>query len=106
MTEADPPAPSGADTSQGEPKRSRLGQILAERPEARPQLRNAVSSLIGTSLFAFAVIGILLIWHFKRRAQLIRERLSPPRKVSLPDVKQQASDETDRTRGQADSLGS
>jgi hypothetical protein len=71
-----------------EPTRSRLGRILAEQPEARPRLRRAVSSLIATALVALTAIGILLIWHFRRRAQLIRDRLSPPRKVSFPDLKQ------------------
>jgi hypothetical protein len=95
MTDSDPPASAGSDAAEGEPKRSRLGQILAERPEARPQLRNAVSSLLGTALFAIAVLGVLLIWHMRRRAQLIRDRLSPPRKVSLPDLARRPTGDED-----------
>jgi hypothetical protein len=79
---------SGTTDSKREPPRSRLSRILAEQPEARPRLRRAVSSLIATTLVAITAIGILLIWHFRRRAQLIRDRLSPPRKVSFPDLRQ------------------
>jgi hypothetical protein len=86
MSDPDPQAENGESKADGEPKRSRLGQILAERPEARPRLKSAVSSLIGASLVAFAAIGILLIWHLRRRAQILRDRLAPPREVSLPEV--------------------
>jgi hypothetical protein len=79
---------SGPTDSKREPPRSRLSRILAEQPEARPRLRRAVSSLIATALVAITAIGILLIWHFRRRAQLIRERLSPPREVTFPDLRQ------------------
>jgi hypothetical protein len=88
MIDQDPPAENHASPPDGEPKRSRLGRILAERPEARPRLKEAVSSLIGASLVAIAAIGILLIWHFRRRAQILRDRLSPPREVSFPEVDQ------------------
>ena len=83
IVEPELPASSGPD---GEPHRSRLGQILAERPEARPRLKSAVSSLIATTLVAFAASGILLIWHFKRRAQLLRDRLAPPRRITYPEL--------------------
>ena len=79
---------SGPADSKREPPRSRLSRILAEQPEARPRLRRAVSSLIATALVAITAIGVLMIWHFRRRAQLIRDRLSPPRKVSFPDLRQ------------------
>ena len=81
--------------SQGQPqlsqpgdqtRRSQLSRILTESPEARPQLRRAVGSLIGVFVAFLAVLGILLIWHLRRRAQLIRDRLGPPRKVALPDL--------------------
>jgi len=90
MTDRDLDAASSAGPTdpKREPPRSPLGRILAERPEARPRLRRAVSSLIATVLVAITAIGILLIWHFRRRAQLIRDRLSPPRKVSFPDLRQ------------------
>jgi hypothetical protein len=85
MNDPDAQGEPEAGGPEGEPHRSRLGQILADQPEARPRLRSAVSSLIATSLIAFATMGILLIWHFKRRAQILRDRLAPPRKVSLPE---------------------
>jgi hypothetical protein len=93
MTDRDLQASPGPAGPASEPRRTRLGQILAERPEARPRLKNAVSSLIGTALVAFAALGILLIWHLRRRAQLIRDRLTPPRKVSLPDLSTMPGDE-------------
>jgi len=86
MTDRDSRTTTGAGGTEGEPRRSRLGQILAEQPEARPRLSRAVSSLIGTTLVALVAIGILLIWHLRRRAQLIRDRLAPPRDVSLPQL--------------------
>ena len=67
------------------PKRSRLKRILDENPEARPRVRNAVVSLLGTAVATIAIVGLLLVWHLRRRAQLIRDRLGPPRPVSLPD---------------------
>ena len=85
MTQPGPPARSGPVAPEDKPRRSRLGQILAERPEARPQLRGAVASLLATALAAIAVLGLLLIWHLRRRARLIRERLAPPRDIWLPD---------------------
>jgi hypothetical protein len=68
-----------------EPRRSELRRLLA-RPDARPRVKQAVASLLATALLAIAVLGGLLIWHFVRRARLIRERLSPPRPVRWPAV--------------------
>jgi hypothetical protein len=99
MTDSDQQANSRTGDPESEPRRSRLSRILAERPEARPRLRHAVSSLIATALVAFAAMGILLIWHFRRRAQLIRDRLSPPRKVSLPDLATTPDDEQTQPPG-------
>src|SRR5208337_1697011 len=95
MTDRDSQEPSGAvgNGGQRQPKRSRLGQILAERPEARPRLSRAVGSLLATVLAAIAVLGLLLIWHLRRRAQLIRDRLGPPRAVSLPDLSAAGDDQ-------------
>jgi hypothetical protein len=95
MTDRDSQESSGAvgNGGQRQPKRSRLGQILAERPEARPRLSRAVGSLLATVLVAIAVLGLLLIWHLRRRAQLIRERLGPPRAVSLPDLSAAGDDQ-------------
>src|SRR5208337_3614829 len=93
MTDRDLQESSGAVGNGGQPRRSRLGQILAERPEARPRLSRAVGSLLATALVAIAVLGLLLIWHLRRRAQLIRDRLGPPRVVSLPDLSRAGDDE-------------
>jgi len=76
-----------------EPRRSRLRQILDEQPQARSRIGHAVAVLLGTSLVALAAIGALVIWHLIRRARLIRDRLNPPRKVSLPEL---PADEDDR----------
>jgi hypothetical protein len=67
-------------------RRSQLSRILEERPEARSRLGHAVAALLGTFLVAVAVFGGLLIWHIRRRARLIRERLNAPRVVRLPDL--------------------
>jgi hypothetical protein len=61
------------------PPRSRLRQILDEKPEARPRIGKAVAALLGTSLITLAAMGGLLIWHIRRRSRLMRERLAPPR---------------------------
>ncbi len=93
MTDGDHQESSGAVGNRGLPRRSRLGQILAERPEARTRLSRAVGSLLATALVAIAVLGFLLIWHLRRRAQLIRDRLGPPRAVSLPDLSEAGDEE-------------
>jgi hypothetical protein len=72
----------------GEPPRSRLRQILDEKPEARPRLGKAIAALLGTGLVTLAALGGLLIWHIMRRARLMRERSNPPRSarpLELPD---------------------
>jgi len=84
MTDQENQPRSGGEAD-GEPRRTRLGRILAERPEARPRLSRAVGSLLAVILVAIAVLGFLTIWHLRRRAQLIRDRLAPPRRISLPD---------------------
>jgi hypothetical protein len=65
--------------------RSRLRRLLDERPEARPRIGRAVATLLGTGLVALAAFGVLLIWHLVRRGRLIRERLSAPRVVRIPE---------------------
>ncbi|MBV8488458.1 MAG: hypothetical protein JO161_09280 [Planctomycetaceae bacterium] len=75
---------SGTVASEREPERSRLGQILAERPEARPQFQDAVAGLLATALATIAVLGLLLIWHLRRRARLIRQRLAHLHDIRLP----------------------
>jgi hypothetical protein len=85
MTDGDDRTASNGNPPPGEPRRSRLRQLLDERPEARPRIGRAVAVLLGTGLFAFAAFGALLIWHIVRRGRLIRERLSAPRIVRLPE---------------------
>jgi len=86
MADQEDQARSGTEAADGAPRQSRLGRILAEQPEARPKLRSAVGSLLAVVLVAIVVLGLLAIWHLRRRAQLIRDSLAPPRKVSLPDL--------------------
>jgi hypothetical protein len=76
MAQNQPLGTRPTDPPGGEPAKTRLGRILAERPEARPRLARAVGSLLGITLVAVAAIGVLLIWHLRRRAGLIRERLT------------------------------
>lgn len=76
-----------------EPKRTQLRRLL-DKPEASPRVKRAVVSLLGVSVATIAVVGVLLIWHMMRRGRLIRERLSPPRVVRLPDLDLKRRDET------------
>jgi hypothetical protein len=92
MTDGDRGASSNRPGASGEPPRSRLRQLLDERPDARSRLGRAVAVLLGTGLFALAAFGALLIWHIVRRGRLIRERLSPPRTVRLPEFPAQDID--------------
>jgi hypothetical protein len=68
-----------------EPRRSLLYRLL-KTPGARDRLGPAVARLLGISLVSVAAVGALTIWHLVRRGRLIRERLSPPRVVRLPDL--------------------
>jgi hypothetical protein len=92
MTDGYRDASDDGTTAKGEPRRSRLRRLLDERPEVRPRLGRAVAALLGTGLVAFAALGALLIWHIVRRGRLIRERLSPPRIVRLPELPAQEID--------------
>jgi hypothetical protein len=74
-----PVEPTPPDRPDPRPGKSRLARILAERPEARPRLARAVGSLLAVTLVTVAAIGVLVIWHLRRRAGLIRERLSSGR---------------------------
>ncbi len=80
---------AGSDAGDGRapagPQKTTLRRILEERPEARRRLGRAVAELLGTGLFTLATVGVLLIWHLRRRGRLIRERLGPPRVVHWPD---------------------
>jgi hypothetical protein len=81
MSDSQDPKSTGATPDRGQPPRSRLRQILDEKPEARPRLGRAIAALLGTGLVTLAALGGLLIWHIMRRGRLIRESLSPPRVV-------------------------
>jgi hypothetical protein len=86
MIDAEKPTTTHKASAPGEPKRSRLRQILDEQPEARPRLAKAFVYLLGTTLVAVTAMSVLLIWHLMRRARLIRERLNPHRVVKLPEL--------------------
>ena len=85
MFDGDRDASSNQPAAKAEPPRSRLRRLLDERPEARPRIGRAIAVLLGTGLVALAALGALLIWHMVRRGRLIRERLSAPRVVRLPE---------------------
>src|SRR5271165_3380384 len=85
MTDGNRDPASDRPVRAGEPRRSRLRQLLDENPQARPRIGRAVAALLGTTLAALAALGALLIWHIVRRGRLIRERLSDPRVVRLPE---------------------
>lgn len=80
------PGPPPVDHPRAEPAKTRLGRILADRPESRPRLARAVGGLLAVTLVTVAAIGVLLIWHLRRRAGLIRERLAPRCELSLADL--------------------
>lgn len=94
MSDTTNPPPTDRALATVQTRRSQLSRILEERPEARSRLGRAVAALLGTFLVAVTVSGGLLIWHIMRRGRLIRERLSAPRIVRLPDA---AGDEVDPT---------
>jgi hypothetical protein len=81
MSDAQNAIPTGGTPDGVKPPRSRLRQILEEKPEARPRLGRAIAALLGTGLVTLAALGGLLIWHIMRRGRLIRERLNSPRIV-------------------------
>lgn len=88
MVQPLPPAPADA-----KPAQTRLSRILAERPEARPRIARAVGGLLAVTLAAVAVLGVLVIWHLRRRAGLIREHLASRCDVSLADLELPDPDE-------------
>ncbi len=79
------PGPPPAARPAAEPAKTRLGRLLAERPEARSRIARAVGGLLAVALATVAAIGVLLIWHLRRRAGLIREKLATRCDVSLAD---------------------
>jgi hypothetical protein len=86
MAHPQPFDPAPPDRPEPGPAKSRLARILAERPEARPRLARAVGSLLAVTLVAVAAIGVLVIWHLRRRAGLIRERLADRCKLTPAEL--------------------
>jgi uncharacterized membrane protein len=76
------------------PKRSRLRRILDENPEARPRIGKAVAALLGSGLVTLLAVGALLVWHIRRRAAFMRERLSPPRILKPLEIPGEEPDPT------------
>jgi hypothetical protein len=79
-----------------EPRRSWLRRLL-DRPDAAPRVRQAVASLLGVGVVSIGVVGSLTIWHLVRRGRLIREGLSPPQDVRLPDLDLETKTDRDRS---------
>ena len=74
---AQSPAP---DPDRPAPKRgSRLRRILREHPEARERIGRAVGGLLTAVLATLAAVGVFSIWHLRRRADMIRDRLGAGR---------------------------
>lgn len=79
-----------------EPK-TRLGRILREHPESRDRLRRAVGGLLMAVLATIAAVAALSIWHLRRRADRIRDRLEGCRGCDLdpPDPRTEIETETE-----------
>ena len=92
MADTQDPTSTDQPAAAGQPPRSRLRKILDEKPEARPRIGKAIAALLGTGLVTLAAMGILLIWHIRRRAALMRERLNPPRVVPPLEIPGQTAD--------------
>ncbi|APW63770.1 hypothetical protein [Paludisphaera borealis] len=107
MVQPPPLGPGPPDRPEAEPTKTRLGRILAERPEERPRIARAVGGLLAVTLVTIAAIGILLIWHLRRRAGLIREQLASGCNVSLAELELPELDaDADSDGSDSPSLGS
>lgn len=53
----------------------------------RRRIARATATWGALTLGAVAVLAALIIWHLIRRGRLIRQSLSPPRDVRLPEVR-------------------
>jgi hypothetical protein len=82
-----------------EPPPSQLRRLLKEHPHERPRFARAVASLLGAGLVALVALGFLVVWHLIRRGRLIRERLSRPRQVRLPEIEIEIETRTTRADG-------
>jgi hypothetical protein len=61
----------------------RARTVDAERRRAR-KVEAAV--LWGSmTLSGIGIVSVLTLWHLSRRAQMLRDRLGPPRDVRLPE---------------------
>ena len=92
MTDGDRGAASNRPAASREPPRSRLRQLLDERPMPDRGWVVPSPSCSEPGSLPWPRLGALLIWHFVRRGRLIRERLSPPRTVRLPEFPAQDID--------------
>ncbi|OJW22708.1 MAG: hypothetical protein BGO49_01655 [Planctomycetales bacterium 71-10] len=79
-------------------RKTRLGRLLREHPEARDRLRNAVGGLLMAVLATIAAVAALSIWHLRRRADRIRDRLEGCRGCDLdpPDPRTETENSKDR----------
>lgn len=58
----------------------------SRKEQLRERLRKPVGEFLGAILLGVGAVCFLAIWHLLRRGRLIREGLSPPKDVRLPDV--------------------
>ena len=73
MTDGDHPTKSAGPRAPGEPRRSRLRQLLDERPEARPRIGRAVAALLGTG----SPDGSVVLLDQPRHLQLVQAEEQP-----------------------------
>src|SRR5271157_4566854 len=98
-----PKNPQARSAAEANPSEAGWVRSWPSGPRHAPRLSRAVGSLLATVLVAIAVLGLLLIWHLRRRAQLIRDRLGPSRAVSLPDLSRAGDNEPRPPAGVPDS---
>ncbi|MDG3003795.1 hypothetical protein [Paludisphaera mucosa] len=82
--------------------KTRLGRILREHPEARGRLSRAVAGLLTALLATLAAVCALLIWHLRRRADIIRSRLGMARVAPLLDPSQLRPETTPKPETEKD----
>ena len=57
------------------------------RRDARRRIGRVAATWGALTLVAVATLAGLILWHLIRRGRLIRQGLSPPRVVRLPDLR-------------------
>src|SRR3974377_1064287 len=98
-----PTNPQARSAAEANPSEAGWVRSWPSGPRPAPDSAVGSASLLATVLVAIAVLGLLLIWHLRRRAQLIRDRLGPPRAVSLADLSRAGDDEPRPPAGVPDS---